>query len=148
MTGPASVYSFRADLAGPRSGRQGGLTVTSTSMPEPDETSREAFENLDQKLETFEASRKAKPSPLSGLGDSSSDGFRMLGQILGGVLGGLGLGWLVDRLAHTSPFGILVGLLVGVGFSVFAAVRTATAMSAKADASPAPAAPASEDDDD
>ncbi|HEY7901353.1 MAG TPA: AtpZ/AtpI family protein [Caulobacteraceae bacterium] len=120
---------------------------TATSMPEPDETSRGALENLDHRLDAFTASRSTKPLSL-GLGDSASDGFRMLGQILGGVLAGLGLGWLVDRLAGTAPFGVLIGLLVGVGFSVYAAVRTATAMSAKADAKPAPAAPGDDDDDD
>jgi ATP synthase protein I len=115
-------------------------------MPEPDETSREAFDRLDKRLDAFEAARRGKPSPMPGLGDSASQGFRMLSQILGGVLGGLGFGWLVDRLAHTSPFGILVGLLAGVGLSVFAAVRAATQMSAKA--GPVPPAALSDDDGD
>ena len=116
-------------------------------MPEPDETSREALDRLDKRLSAFEAARKDKPAPVTaGLGDSASEGFRMLSQILGGVLGGLGFGWLVDRLAHTSPFGILVGLLAGVGLSVFAAVRAATQASAKA-GPPPPGAPGDDDDD-
>jgi ATP synthase protein I len=121
-------------------------TKTSTFMPEPDETSREAFDRLDKRLDAFQASRRSKPSPVSGLGDSASEGFRMLSQILGGVLGGLGFGWLVDRLAHTSPFGILVGLLAGVGLSIFAVVRMAIKASAKAGPVP-PAAPNVDDDD-
>jgi ATP synthase protein I len=116
-------------------------------MPEPDETSREALKRFDRKLGSFEASRRPKPSPL-GLGDSASDGFRMLSQILGGVLGGLGLGWLVDRLAHTSPFGVLIGLLAGVCFAMFAAVRTAMAISAKTDAKATARPPDVQDDDD
>jgi ATP synthase protein I len=116
-------------------------------MPEPDDTSREALDRLDKRLSAFEASRKDKPSPVTaGLGDSASEGFRMLSQILGGVLGGLGFGWLVDRLAHTSPFGILVGLLAGVGLSVFAVVRTVIKVSGKA-GPVAPAAPRDDDDD-
>jgi ATP synthase protein I len=115
-------------------------------MPEPDDTSREALDRLDKRLSAFEAARKDKPSPVAGLGDSASEGFRMLSQILGGVLLGLGFGWLVDRFAHTSPFGILVGLLAGVGLSVFAAVRAATQASAKA--GPVPPAASGDDDDD
>lgn len=115
-------------------------------MPEPDETSRGALDRLDHKLDTFEASRKAKPFSI-GIGGAGGDGFRMLGQILGGVLGGAGLGWLIDRLAGTSPFGLLIGLLIGVIFSIIAVVRTAVAMSDKAGAPP-PAAPVADEDED
>lgn len=99
-------------------------------MPEPDKSSDEALRRLDDQLAAFEAKREARPTPL-GLGDAS-EGFRLLGQILGGVLGGLGLGWLVDRLAGASPWGVLGGLLIGVVVSIVAAVRQAAAMSAKA----------------
>jgi ATP synthase protein I len=115
-------------------------------MPKPDEPSDGALKRLDQKLESFEASRTTKPFS-TGMGDSASEGFRLLGQILGGMLGGLGLGWFADRLAGTTPFGLLGGLLIGTGLSVFAAVRQASAMSAKA-AAKAPPAPAVADDDD
>lgn len=115
-------------------------------MPKPDDSSERALKRLDDKLATFQASRQAKPISL-GLGDSASEGFRMLGQLLGGVLGGLGLGWLVDRLAGTGPFGVLIGLLVGVVVSVFAVVRHAAAVSDRA-AAGAPPAPAAKDDDD
>jgi ATP synthase protein I len=47
------------------------------------------------------------------------------------VLGGLGLGWLIDRFAHTGPWGVLGGLLIGSVVSVYAAVRTAMAISAR-----------------
>jgi ATP synthase protein I len=115
-------------------------------MPEPDETSREAFSRLDKRLDAFQASRRDKPSPIPGLGDSASQGYRMLGQMLGGVFGGLGLGWLVDRLAHTNPWGIVLGLLAGAGLSIFAVIRTAIQASAKA--GPPPPGVASDDDDD
>jgi ATP synthase protein I len=117
-------------------------------MPKPDETSHGALKSLDKQLDAFEASRATKPSSsLMGMGDSASDGFRLLGQLLGGVFGGLGLGWLVDHFAGTSPLGVVAGLLIGAGLSIYAAVRTATAMSAKA-AAKGPIAPAVIDDDD
>ncbi|HWD66560.1 MAG TPA: AtpZ/AtpI family protein [Caulobacteraceae bacterium] len=117
-------------------------------MPEPDETSRGAFDRLDQKLDRFEASRRTKPFSI-GIGDAGSGGFSMLGQMLGGVLGGLGLGWLVDHFAGTSPFGLLIGLMVGLVVSLVMVVRTALAMSARNDKAGMPsAAPDADDDDD
>lgn len=115
-------------------------------MPKPDEPSDGALKRLDEKLETFEASRTTKPFSM-GMGDSASEGFRLLGQILGGMLGGLGLGWFADRLAGTAPAGLLGGLLIGTGLGIFAAVRSAMALSAKA-AAETPPAPADDTDDD
>jgi ATP synthase protein I len=116
-------------------------------MPKPDESS-DGLKRLDKQLDAFEASRMAKPLSMGMGGGSGSEGFRMLGQILGGVLGGLGLGWLVDHFAGTTPLGVLSGLLIGAVLSVIAAVRQATAMSAKAAAAAPPAGAVADDDDD
>ena len=140
LTGAGALYRFRADLAG-------SLEGLGTSMPEPDETGRGALRRLDRRLEAFEASRATKPQVL-GMGETAGGGFRLLGQLLGGVLGGLGLGWLVDHFAHTAPFGIVGGLLIGGGLSIWAAVRTAMAMSAREAAKGPPAAPVADDEDD
>ncbi len=91
-------------------------------MPEPEESSHGALSRLDERLDTFEANRAAKPRAAFGIGESASDGYRMLGEMLGGVLGGVGLGWLVDHFAHTSPWGVVGGLLIGAGLSIYATV--------------------------
>ncbi|MGI9169824.1 MAG: AtpZ/AtpI family protein [Caulobacteraceae bacterium] len=74
--------------------------------------------------------------------------------MLGGVLGGLGIGWLVDRFAHTGPWGVLGGLLIGAGVSVYATVQTASAISARSaergaekTLGPAPAVPDDDEDE-
>ena len=54
-----------------------------------------------------------------------------MGEVIGGVVGGFGLGWLFDRLAHTAPLGLVIGVLLGVGGSAFAAVRGAMRMGDK-----------------
>jgi ATP synthase protein I len=100
-------------------------------MPESKESSHRALERLDERLEAFEAGRAVKPG-ASGVGQSAADGYRMLGEMLGGVLGGVGLGWLVDHFVHTSPWGLVGGLVIGSGLSVFATVQTASRISAKA----------------
>ncbi len=116
-------------------------------MPEPDKTSHGALEAAIDEFDAFEATRATKPA-IMGMGESAGDGYRLLGQLLGGVFGGLGLGWLIDRFAHTTPFGIVGGLLIGVGLSVFAAVKTAMAMSAREAAKGLPAPAVADDDDD
>jgi len=115
-------------------------------MPRTDETPDEALERLEERLDAVEARRAA------GTGASAQramgQGYRFLSEVVGGVLGGLGFGWLFDRFAHTQPFGLIGGLLIGVGVSTFVAVRGAGAW-AKAEserAGPLPRAPDDEDD--
>ena len=71
--------------------------------------------------------------------------------MLSGVLGGLGLGWFFDHVAHTSPFGLIGGLLIGTVASMYSTVRAASRMSdaaaAKSRSGPAHSAPFDDDDD-
>lgn len=94
-------------------------------MPKPDESSQGALQGLDQKLASFEAARAAKPV-IAGMGHGANEGYRVLGQMLGGILGGVGLGWLLDHFAHTSPWGLLGGLLIGSALSIYSTVRAAS----------------------
>ena len=89
-----------------------------------------------------------RPRRFPGLGEAGV-GYRLLAGLLGGVFGGLGLGWTFDHFVHTSPFGLIGGLLIGLGVSIYAAVRTALAISAKAQpAAPLPAVAADDEDED
>lgn len=122
-------------------------------MPKPEESSRGASENalgrLEGRLDAFDAGRAAKPG-ARGIGESAGDGYRLLGQMLGGVLGGIGIGWLVDRFAHTGPWGLIGGLLIGAGLSIYATVQTASRISKRvADkAGPVVSVAAKDDDED
>ncbi|HEY5071711.1 MAG TPA: AtpZ/AtpI family protein [Caulobacteraceae bacterium] len=100
-------------------------------MPESNDPSAGALNRLDKRLGAFEASRRARPSH-AGIGGAAGDGYRLLGQMLGGVLGGLGLGWALDHFARTGPWGIVGGLIVGAGLSIYATVQTASRISARA----------------
>ena len=41
-------------------------------------------------------------------------GNRVLAELLGGVLGGLVIGWVIDTFAETTPWGLLVMLFLGI----------------------------------
>ena len=112
-------------------------------MPESDDPS----ERLARDLARFEASRTPAPQPLANAREAGL-GYRLLANLLGGVFGGAGLGWTFDHFVHTSPLGLIGGLLIGLGVSIYWAVRTALAVSAQAQASAAPAAPDDDEDED
>jgi ATP synthase protein I len=116
-------------------------------MPKPEESDQGALGRLEGRLDAFEAGRESRPLAL-GVGDSAGEGYRLLGQMLGGVLGGIGLGWLVDHFAHTGPWGLVGGLLIGAGLSLYATVQTASRISARAAAKSGPIASAPDDEDD
>ena len=55
--------------------------------------------------------------------------FRMSSEFVAGVIAGGGLGWLFDRLLGTSPWGLIVFLLLGFAAGTFNVVRAAGAAS-------------------
>jgi ATP synthase protein I len=114
-------------------------------MTKPDDQSEEALQRLDERLDALEAGR-AKPASVFAA-KAAGDGYRLLAELIGGVLGGLGLGWVFDRFAGTSPLGMVSGLLIGLGVSVFMIVRQASRMSAKASAEAGPVRSVPEDDE-
>lgn len=122
------------------------MDVFDQVMPQSDDRPDEALSRLNEGLRTFEAARARSDSSeaVRGIGE----GYRLLAELIGGVLGGLGLGWLVDRFAHTTPWGIAVGIAAGAGVSVWMAVRTVSRMGkTSVGRAPPQAAPLDDDED-
>lgn len=123
-------------------------------MPKPDDkrpdvTGKAALNSLDEELDAFEAKR-VRPAPSFGASAASAQGYRMAASLIGGLFGGLGLGWFFDQVAHTTPLGLISGLLIGLGLAIYSAVRTAGRMDAEASAKSGPVArvPSADDEDD
>lgn len=115
-------------------------------MSQPEDLHREARERLEARLDAVEAERARVAS-----GDAHkamARGYRFLGEVVGGVLGGAGLGWLIDRFAGTAPLGLVGGLLIGSGLSIFVAVQAAAKASRidAAKAGPLPSVPDENED--
>jgi ATP synthase protein I len=114
-------------------------------MPKADEPNDKALQSLDARLDAFEAKKAAEQPVRAENEKSSQDGYRLLADLIGGVLVGLGFGWLLDRYAGTGPWGMVGGLLIGMGFSIYLVVRKATKLSAQASAHSKPSGGADED---
>jgi ATP synthase protein I len=116
----------------------------------PDDERKRALNSLDEQLNAFEAKRASPKAASGGVGPEASEGYRLVAGLIGGVLGGLGLGWTFDHFAHTGHIGLICGLLIGTVVSVVGAVVSASRISARAvaKAGPIPQAPAAADDDD
>ena len=55
-------------------------------------------------------------------------GLRLSSELVAGVLGGAALGWGFDRLLSTSPWGLIVFLMLGFIAGVINVMRTAGVM--------------------
>lgn len=107
---------------------------------------QEALRRLDERIEAFEASRARMAKDHKA--ERGHDGYRVLADLIGGILVGLGFGWLLDQLLETSPLGLIGGMLIGTGLSVFMVVRTAGRMGIKTLTAPGPDKPLLGDGDD
>ena len=58
-------------------------------------------------------------------GSAMARGFRLSTELVAGVLVGAALGWLIDRWLGSSPFGLIVFLLLGFAAGVLNVLRTA-----------------------
>jgi ATP synthase protein I len=115
-------------------------------MPRKDEPNAEAG-SLDRRIAAAEAAQARKESNDSH--QAMAQGYRFVGEVVGGVLMGAGFGWLADRFITPAPLGLVFGLLVGSGLSIFVAVKTAARNTKRAmeKAGPLPSVPDDEDED-
>lgn len=98
-------------------------------MSQPDDESQEALKRLHDRLDAFDGGgRDAKGLPEASAERSMGEGYRLLGEVVSGVLGGIGLGWVVDHFAHTTPFGLVIGMLLGTAASAYVAMKSADRM--------------------
>ncbi|WP_157018211.1 AtpZ/AtpI family protein [Mesorhizobium xinjiangense] len=90
---------------------------------------RHGLEDRLHKLDAALAARRecdAEREAGNGKGDKSGYGqaLKLSSEFIAGVVVGAGLGWVVDRLAGTSPWGLIVLLLLGFGAGVLNILRS------------------------
>ncbi|MGB3416367.1 MAG: AtpZ/AtpI family protein [Mesorhizobium sp.] len=74
-----------------------------------------------RRTEGAEGEGKARTGSLSGYGQA----FKMSSEFIAGIAVGAGIGWAIDHYAGTSPWGLIVFLLLGFGSGVLNVLRSA-----------------------
>ncbi|PSM18402.1 MULTISPECIES: AtpZ/AtpI family protein [Nitratireductor] len=69
--------------------------------------------------ETADEGKSAKSGGLVGAGNA----LKLSSEFIAGIVVGAGVGWMIDRLAGTSPFGLVIFLLLGFCAGVLNALR-------------------------
>jgi ATP synthase protein I len=102
----------------------------------PDEAALSArLGSLDQRLSEIRGSRKIGTDQSGNEQDAAQAkasamavGLRLSSELVAGVLVGAALGWGFDRLLSTSPWGLIVFLLLGFTAGVMNVMRAAGVM--------------------
>lgn len=102
-------------------------------MPKAVDPREEALRSLDERAKALQARTERPVSPMGEM-NASSQAYKILAELLGGVLVGLAAGAIVDAFAGTRPWGLIGGVLAGFALSVFMARRTANRLMAQAKA--------------
>jgi ATP synthase protein I len=91
--------------------------------------------SLDQRLSEVRDSRKIRTDQSGNEQDAAQAkasamavGLRLSSELVAGVLVGAGLGWGFDRLLSTSPWGLIIFLLLGFTAGVINVMRAAGVM--------------------
>lgn len=61
-----------------------------------------------------------KSSGMAGFGNA----LKLSSEFIAGILVGVGLGWVIDRWAGTSPWGLIIFLFLGFGAGVLNVLRS------------------------
>ena len=95
--------------------------------PPDDEAELSArLQRLGERLASANRPSENERGPRQGIDTSAfARGFRLSTELVGGVLVGAGLGWLIDRWLGSSPLGLIVFLLLGFAAGVMNVMRAA-----------------------
>ena len=82
---------------------------------------------LGDQLDKHRASKPSKPNPAPAAADRSAmaQGLRLSSELVAGVLVGAVIGYVLDRLLGSSPWGFIVFVLLGFAAGVLNVMRAA-----------------------
>lgn len=98
------------------------------------ESREEAIKRLHQSASDLEARTANVQSAEISAHAVTSQAYKIIAELLGGVFVGIAIGFGVDRLFGTAPWGLIGGVLLGFALSLWMARRTANRLMAQAKA--------------
>ena len=99
------------------------------------ESREEAIKRLNESASSLEARHAQQESSHLAAQKVTGEAYKIIADLVGGVLVGLALGFLADRFLGITPWGIIGGVLLGFALSIYMARRTANRLMAQAKAS-------------
>jgi ATP synthase protein I len=85
------------------------------------------IDSLEERLKAAQEREEQRNRPtVQGADTSYKLGNRVLAELLGGILGGVVIGWAIDYFAGTSPWGLLVMLFLGIVVAFRNIIRIST----------------------
>jgi ATP synthase protein I len=117
---------FLSGGAGVMSDRDGEPTPSSANKSTEERALSDRLWDLDRRLDQRRASREAEAQsvaapPRQGYGMA----MRLGGDFVAGIVVGAAVGWGIDRLFGTSPWGLMVFLLLGFAAGILSVLRSA-----------------------
>ena len=87
------------------------------------------LERRRRQLDAALAEREPREAGVKKAPTSSTAGFavalKMSSEFIAGILVGAAIGWMIDKLAGTSPWGMIIFLLLGFGAGILNVMRSA-----------------------
>jgi ATP synthase protein I len=110
--------------------RPGGTEKSSPGALETPDARDDQLERRRRDLEASLATRRSdgqseQNAAKSGSATGYGNALKLSSEFIAGVMVGAGLGWVIDNWAGTSPWGLIVFLLLGFGAGVLNVMRSA-----------------------
>ena len=98
-----------------------------TEPPDNEAALSARLKRLGERLDQASRSSETSSGPRQQTNDTSAfaRGFRLSSELVGGVLVGAGIGWLLDRWLGTTPWGLILFLLLGFAAGILNVMRAA-----------------------
>ena len=100
-------------------------------MGDDNKTSPGDLESFDKRLQRHKASIQDRDRQAFNQASAYSFGFRLATDLVAGVLGGFGIGWLLDYWLGTSPWLLLIFTPLGIAAGIANVIRAAKSIEAK-----------------
>ncbi len=120
-------------------------------MADDKQTSPQELEDFEKRLNATQKSIEDRDKQTLSRGSAYSFGFRLVTDLVVGVLAGVGIGWLLDYLLGTKPWLLLIFMPLGMVAGILNVIRAAKSVEAqrhleKTDATGIPSVPFDDDE--